>query len=71
MINKFYTMMLANSKIKQFTTPSIKHPKIIFLIVFFFENIHLDSIYIQGFLNFFFWVFEFIKMDKIVKLYRF
>jgi hypothetical protein len=29
-------MMPANSKIKQFTTPSIKHPKIIFLIVFLF-----------------------------------
>jgi hypothetical protein len=50
MINKFYTMMPANSKIKQFTTPSIKHPKIMFLIVFFFENIHLDSIYMQGFI---------------------
>jgi hypothetical protein len=53
MINKFYTMMLANSKIKQFTTPSIKHPKIIFLIYIYIyiyiENIHLDSIYMQEF----------------------
>jgi hypothetical protein len=54
MINKFYTMMPANSKIKQFTTPSIKHPKIIFLIFLFIENIHLDSIYMQEFLFLFF-----------------
>jgi hypothetical protein len=35
MIDKFYTMMPANFIIKQFTTPSIKHPKIIFLIFFY------------------------------------
>jgi hypothetical protein len=56
MINKFYTMMPANSKIKEFTTPSIKHPKIIFFIFFYIENIHLDSIYMQEFI---FWFFGF------------
>jgi hypothetical protein len=36
MINKFYTVMPANSKIKQFTTLSIKYPKIIFFIFYIY-----------------------------------
>jgi hypothetical protein len=67
MINKFYTMMLANSKIKQFKTPSIKHSKINYLIIIFIENVHLDSIYMQEFF-YNFLVFELIKMDKLDKL---
>jgi hypothetical protein len=68
MINKFYTMMPANSKIEQFTTQGIKHPKIIFLIFFLIENIHLDSIYMQEFIFNLFLVFELIKLDKLDKL---
>jgi hypothetical protein len=67
MINKFYTMMLANSKIKQFTTQSIKHPKIKKLIYFLIENVNLDSICMKEYV-FCFFVFELIKMDKIDKL---
>jgi hypothetical protein len=72
MINKVCTMMPANSKIKQFTTPSIKHPKIIFLIFFLIKKIHLDSICMQEFIYLLvFELIELIRMDKIDKLERF
>jgi hypothetical protein len=40
--------------VKQYTTPSIKHPKLNFLVISFIRTIHLDSIYMQEFIFLFF-----------------